>query len=465
MKQAERFKVDFLQGSIMRSLLIFAIPVLISNIFQQFYNMADTMIVGNYLGESSLAAIGACTSIYDLLVGFALGIGNGLAVVTARYFGAGDTENLKKSVASSILIGLVFSLVISGVGCIVLKPLLELLNTPAEIIEESYSYISFIVMFTVVMFTYNLCAGFLRSVGNSLMPLVFLVIASVINVGLDILFIAELSMGIRGAAVATVIAQGISAALCLIYIWKKVPLLVPEKRHFMFEWELFFELLGQGISMGLMGSIVSVGSVILQYGINGLGTLIIAGHTAARKLYMFIGMPLGTMSAAIATFVSQNRGAGNRDRIRQVMKYGYVFNVVLAGIVTALMFVIARPLVQLISGSNEAVVLGNATLYLQVTGPFYAVLGTLLQTRGALQGIGEKVLPLISSVIECGGKILFVILFIPRFQYMAVIFCEPVIWCVMMVQLLVSFYRNPFIRGTDKKSGKSAKEIAFAVKK
>lgn len=451
MKQAERFKVDFLHGPIIQSLLIFAIPVLISNIFQQFYNMADTMIVGNYLGDSSLAAIGACTSIYDLLVGFALGIGNGLAVVTARYFGAGDKEALKKAVASSIIIGLVFSLVISRAGCIVLKPLLELLNTPAEIIEESYSYISSIVMFTVVMFTYNLCAGFLRSVGNSLMPLVFLVIASVINVGLDILFITEFAMGIRGAAVATVIAQGISAVLCLLYIWKKAPLLVPEKRHFIFDRELFAELLGQGISMGLMGSIVSIGSVILQYGINGFGTLIIAGHTAARKLFMFIGMPFGTMSAAISTFVSQNRGAGNRERILKVMRYGFIFNVVLAGIGTGVLFVAARPLVQLISGSSEPVVLSNASLYLKVCGPFYAALGILLQTRGSLQGIGEKILPLISSVIECVGKILFVLLFIPRFQYMAVIFCEPVIWCVMMVQLLFAFYRNPFIRGTDKK--------------
>lgn len=440
-------QVDFLQGPIIRSLLIFAIPILISNIFQQLYNMVDTMIVGRYLGDSSLAAIGACGSIHELLVGFGLGIGNGLAVVTARCYGAGDTERLKKSVASSIGIGVFASLVLTAVGGILLKPLLELLNTPAEILEESYSYISIIVMYIIVMFTYNLCAGLLRAVGDSLMPLLFLIVASILNVGLDILFIAEFGMGIRGAAVATVIAQGFSALLCILYIWKSEPLLVPEKCHFVFERELFTELLGQGMSMGLMGSIVSVGSVILQFGINEFGTLVIAGHTAARKLFLFMGMPFGTMSTAMATFVSQNRGAGKRERIRTAMKCGYWYHITLAVLMTLLMVAIARPLVQFISGSQEEIILENASLYLKVASPFYAILGILLQTRSALQGIGEKLIPLISSVIEFAGKIVFVVVFIPRFEYMAVIFCEPVIWCAMAVQLLYSFWRNPFVCG------------------
>lgn len=442
-------KVDFLQGPMIRSLIIFAVPILISNIFQQLYNMADTMIVGNYLGDSSLAAMGACSSIYDLLVGFGLGIGNGLAVVTARSYGAGNMKYLKKSVALSIGIGVISSLVITGIGCVMLRPLLRILNTPTEIIEESYSYISTIVLFTIVMFAYNLCAGLMRSIGNSMMPLVFLIISSVINVILDILFITEFSMGIRGAAIATVIAQGVSVVLCILYIWKKAKILVPEKEHFAFDKELWAELWGQGLSMGFMNSIVSAGSVILQYGINGFGTMIIAGHTAARKIYMFLGMPTGTMAMVLSTFVSQNRGAGNRDRILKAIKYGYVFAITMAAVITVLMIFFARPLVHAFSGSSEPLVLDNASLYLKVVAPFYAVLGILLQTRGSLQGIGEKMLPLISSVIEFVGKIVFVVVFIPRFQYMAVIFCEPVIWCVMAVQLLYCFYRNPFIRGVE----------------
>ena len=204
--------VDLIHGPIFQSLMIFALPLLVSNIFQQLYNTVDTMVVGNYLGDVSLAAIGACTSIYDLLVGFALGIGNGLAIVTARSFGSQDKELLKKSVASSLVIGVMVSLALTIIG---------ILNTPLDIIQEAYSYISVIVLFIFVMFAYNLCAGLMRAIGNSVMPLVFLIVSSLLNVVLDILFITQFHMGIQGAAVATVVSQGVSVVLCIIYIFKK----------------------------------------------------------------------------------------------------------------------------------------------------------------------------------------------------------------------------------------------------
>lgn len=199
--------------------------------------------------------------------------------------------------------------------------------------------------------------------------------------------------------------------------------------------------------MGFMSSIVSAGSVILQYGINNLGYLIIAGHTAARKLYMFFNMPFTAMALAISTFVSQNRGANQRERIQKAMKYAYIYDVVMAAIVTIIILLFGSSLVKLISGSSESVVLDNGTLYLTIVGPFYAVLGVLMQTRYALQGLGQKLLPLISSIIEFVGKIIFVFIFIPQFQYMAVIFCEPVIWCVMCLQLVYSLYTNPYMKG------------------
>ena len=438
--------VDLIHGSIFKSLIIFAIPLLISNIFQQLYNTVDTMIVGNFLGDVSLAAIGSCTSIYDLLVGFALGIGNGLAIVTARSFGSNDEKLLKKSVASSIIIGIAVSLTLTIIGTIFLKPLLNLLNTPVEIIDEAYSYIFFIVLFIIVMFAYNLCAGLMRAIGNSFMPLVFLVISSLLNIALDLLFITQFNMGVRGAAVATVISQGISVVLCIIYIFKKAQLLLPKKQHFQVDKELYKELLGQGFSMGFMSSIVSAGSVILQYGINNLGYLIIAGHTAARKLYMFFNMPFTAMALAISTFVSQNKGANQKQRIKQALRYAYIYDVIMAAVVTVIILIFGASLVKLISGSSEQVVLNNGTLYLTIVGPLYAVLGVLMQTRFALQGIGQKLLPLISSIIEFFGKIIFVVFLIPRFQYMAVIFCEPVIWCVMCLQLVYSFYTNSYIR-------------------
>ena len=439
--------VDLIHGPIFQSLMIFALPLLVSNIFQQLYNTVDTMVVGNYLGDVSLAAIGTCTSIYDLLVGFALGIGNGLAIVTARSFGSQDKELLKKSVASSLVIGVMVSLALTIIGMTFLYPLLEILNTPLDIIQEAYSYISVIVLFIFVMFAYNLCAGLMRAIGNSVMPLVFLIVSSLLNVVLDILFITQFHMGIQGAAVATVVSQGVSVVLCIIYIFKKTQILLPSKKHFQIDEELYKELLGQGFSMGFMSSIVSAGSVILQYGINNLGYLIIAGHTAARKLYMFFNMPFTAMALGISTFVSQNRGANQRERIQKAMKYAYIYDVIMATIVTIIILIFGSSLVKLISGSSESIVLDNGTLYLMIVGPFYAILGILMQTRYALQGLGQKLLPLVSSVIEFIGKIIFVFVFIPQFEYMAVIFCEPVIWCVMCLQLVYSLYTNPYMKG------------------
>ena len=445
-KNILKANVDFLNGPILKGLIAFAIPVLISNLFQQLYNTVDTMIVGHYLGDSSLAAIGSCTSIYDLLVGFALGIGNGLAIVTARSFGSKNEELLKKSVASALIIGFGSAILITIIGSLSLKPLLEILNTPADIINESYSYISVVVLFTSVMFAYNLCAGLMRSIGNAIAPLIFLVISSILNILLDILFITQFNMGVAGAAVATVLAQGISVVLCVFYIFKKTQLLIPEKEHFAYDKELYNEMIGQGYSMGFMGSIVSAGSVILQYGINGLGTLTIAGHTAARKMYMFFLMPFIALGVSISTFVGQNKGANQPKRIREAIIIGYKCDVALAAGMTIILAFLAPTLIKTISGSSEAIVINNGASYLRFVAPFYAVLGVLLQTRNALQGIGQKLLPLISSVIEFIGKVLFVIIFIPKFQYTAVIACEPVIWIVMTAQLLIAFWNNDFIK-------------------
>lgn len=440
------FKVDLTKDNILKALLVFAIPIFIANVFQQLYNTMDTMIVGNFLGDASLAAIGAASAIYELLIGFALGVGNGLSIVTARCYGAKDEDSLKRSVAGSIVIGIGLTIVIMLLAIFCLYPLLELLNTPQDIIEESYSYIFMITMFVGVMFAYNLCAGLLRAIGNSFMPLVFLIVSSAINVALDLLFITQFHMGIEGAAIATVIAQAISAVLCLLYIYKKCPLLIPSRKHFTVGKDMYRELVGQGFSMGLMMAIVSAGTVILQTAINQFGYLIIAGHTTARKINSFCMMPASTFSMALSTFVSQNKGANQKERIRQGVKTANLISVCWGVIAIVCLSVLARPLSALISGSSEAVVLDNAALYLIINAPFYAVLGILLNLRNSLQGLGRKVIPLVSSIIEFLGKIVFVILFIPLLDYFGVIICEPVIWCCMCIQLCFAFYRDPYLR-------------------
>lgn len=442
----KKFTVDLLHGPILKAMLVFAVPLFFSGVFQQLYNTMDTVIIGHTLGDEALAAMGAAAAIYDLLMGFALGIGNGLAIVTARSFGSGDTDHLKRSVAASIVIGVCITAVITVGGSLILRPFLEVLHTPAEILDQSYAYISTITIFIGVMFAYNLCAGLLRAIGNSMMPLVFLILSSLLNIALDFYFITQLSMGVRGAAVATVIAQGVSVIACLVYIGKKAGILIPKGEHFVRDRALYQEMLAQGFSMAIMSSIVSAGTAVLQSGINNLGYLVIAGHVAARKLFSLLMIPYIAISQTISTFVAQNYGAGQMGRIRRAVKYSYLCGAVLTAGITLFTIPLAPTMVRLLSGSSEAVVIENGALYLRVVAPCLMLLSLINPTRFGLQSIGKKLLPVISSVIELIGKCLFVALLIPRFQYMAVIFCEPVIWAFMDLELLWAFWSNPKVR-------------------
>ncbi len=439
-------EVDLLQGPILKSMLLFAVPLFFSGVFQQLYNTMDTVIIGHTLGDEALAAMGAAAAVYDLLVGFALGIGNGLAIVTARSFGSGDGDQLKRSVAASLVIGVGITAVMTVAARFILYPFLEALHTPEEIIEQSYAYISTITLFIGVMFAYNLCAGLLRAIGNSVMPLVFLVLSSLLNIVLDLLFITQLHMGVRGAAVATVFSQGVSVLACLAYIWKKADILIPGRVHFVRDRQLYKEMLAQGFAMAFMSAIVYAGTAILQSGINSLGYLVIAGHVAARKLFMFLMMPYMAVSQTVSTFVAQNYGAGQVGRIRSAVKVSYLCGAVLTAGITLFTVPLAPWMVRLLSGSTESVVIENGALYLQVVAPCLMILALLNPSRFALQSIGNKILPVISSVIELIGKYLFVVFLIPRFRYMAVIFCEPVIWLFMDIELLWAFWRNPLIR-------------------
>ena len=439
-------QVDLLHGPILKNLIIFMIPIFISNAFQQFYNAVDTALVGNVLGENSLAAIGATASIFELLVGFSMSLGTGFSIVIARAYGSGDHERMKKAIAGSIIIGFSTIILLTFLSYVGLGPLLHLINTPDVIFDEALVYIRIIGLGIIVMFAYNLMSAVLRSIGNSVMPLVFLIVSSILNIFLDYAFMAWFGMGVGGAAIATVISQGVSVVLCAIYIVTKQKDLIPEKSDFKYEAELYMDLAGQGFSMAFMGSIVSVGSIILQSGINALGTEIIAGHVAARKVFAICNLPFVSMGIAISTFIGQNRGANQGKRILTAMKDAYIFDLCGAGLITALLWFTAPSLIHLISGSTNTVILNNGSMFLYVLGPFYAVLGVLLQTRFALQGLGSKLIPLISSVIECVGKILFTWLLIPPFGYTAVIWCEPIIWCLMTLQLVFSFITNPYVK-------------------
>ena len=438
--------INLTDGPILQSIIAFAIPIIISNIFQQLYNTADIIIVGRFLGQDSLAAVGATAAIFELIVGFALGVGNGMGIIIARHYGARNHRLLKRAVASTIVIGAVLSLLIAVIGSIGMFPLLRFLGTPESIIDQSYAYISIVVLGIAVTFAYNLCAGLLRAVGDSQAALYFLILAAIVNVILDIFCITQLHMGVAGAAVATIIAQGISAILCFVYIKKRVSFLVPSRKDFVRGDELYLDLLSQGLAMGLMSSIVSLGSVMLQSSINALGPVIISAQTSARRIFSFSTLPFAAIAAAMTTFTSQNLGAEKPHRIAKGFRQASLVAIGWALFAFVFLFFVSPWLNQLISGSSEPALLDNAALYNRIGSAFYIPLALLLILRNSLQGLGQKSAPLLSSFIELAGKVLFVVFIIPHTGYLGVILCEPILWVLMAIQLSYSFLNHPFIK-------------------
>ena len=448
----KKTSVNLLDGPILRSIIAFAIPILISNIFQQLYNTADIMIVGRYLGPNALAGVGATAAIFELVIGFALGVGNGMGVVIARCFGAQDMNQLKRAVASTLVIGLGLSFLVSTIGHFGMYPLLEFLGTPSEIIDLSYQYIHMIVLCVGVTFAYNLCAGLLRAVGDSQAALYFLIFSAIVNIILDLFFITQLHLGVQSAGLATIISQGLSAILCFFYIRRRANFLLPQKEHFVWDKELYLDLLGQGLAMGLMTSIVSIGTVTLQTSINALGATIISAQTSARRIMSFSMLPVSAIASSLTTFTSQNLGANRPQRIQRGIYLGCMVAIIWTIFIAITLFFASPALNELISGSTDPELISNASLYNRISSSFYPVLAVLLVLRNSLQGLGQKITPLISSFIELFGKILFVLLIIPSTGYMGVIFCEPLIWVPMTIQLYYSYKHQPIIQSLKKAS-------------
>lgn len=306
-----------MEGSPLKLILMFAMPVLLGNVFQQFYNMADTMMVGRILGVDALAAMGATASVSGLVLGLNIGLAQGFAIPIAQYVGAGEMDKVRKAVAGTLMLGLIFVIGITVIALVTGIPVLKLLGTPEEIMGMSIEYIFIIYGGLIITMMYNMAASILRSYGDSRTPLYFLILASLTNIVLDYVFLKTLHMGVGGAAIATLISQGLSVVLCVLYIKEKTRFLIPEKEDFQWDREMLKAQLSLGVSMGLMNSIVSIGSVILQSAVNKLGAVIIAGHTASRKVIEMFMQPLISIGVTATTYVSQNLGANKLERIRK----------------------------------------------------------------------------------------------------------------------------------------------------
>lgn len=431
--------VSLTEGKILKSLVMFAIPILIGNIFQQLYNVADTAIIGNVLGDQALAAVGATSALYSLVIGFANGITNGFSVVLARVFGEKDEEKLKQTSALIYFLTVIISIILTLASVISLHSILVMLKTPENILPKTEAYLRIILTFAIVTMLYNMFSGILRAIGDSKTPLYFLLLSSALNVGLDFLFVKGLNRGIGGAAEATVIAQIVSVSLCIVYIWKKCPVLKFSMRYLKWDKALVKELLLTGFSMGLMLVVVSIGSVALQSAVNSLGEQIIAAHTAARKIDEIFMMPLGTLATAAATFASQNFGAGKYDRVYKGIKDAVLIAIGWSACAILIVFAIGKYMVKWLTGTSDAEIISNALMYMKINIVFFLVLSILLVLRSSLQGVGRKIVPVLGSGVELILKFGAVNIITNRLGYFGVCILEPIIWGICAIMVLVDF--------------------------
>ena len=443
---------DLTKGRPIKLIIMFALPILLGSLFQQAYNLTDTIIIGQQLGKSALAAVGSTTSVVSLMFNIINGLVTGFAIIVAKNFGAGDHEEMRRTIARMITFAGTFTLIIIVLVLCFISPLLHALDTPESIFDQARTYLSIVAAGLVVTLIYNLEAGILRAVGDSVVPVVILVISTILNIALDLLFVVGFRAGVAGAALATVIAQFISAVVCFIYLLKRRPFLMIKRSHFRFTAESTGELLSAGFGMALMYSIVDIGSIVLQNGINGFGEDIIAAHTAARKIFSLTIMPFSAISATLVTYCSQNRGAQKYTRIGRGIRDGLSLAFCWAAIAVVLIYFAGHLLVGLIVPDTDPAIADTALLYLRWNVPFYFALAPLLGLRSSLQGLGRSVVPIIASLIELIWKVVTVVVMIPVFGgqngtvgsnleqiggYFGVVLSEPIIWSICSILMII----------------------------
>ena len=434
--------LDMTRGDPFRLVLQFSLPLFCSNLLQQVYNLTDTALAGHLLGSAALAEIGATAALYGLIMNFAFGMNNGLALTVSRCFGAGEREGIRRAVGWMVTLSAAMSIVLTTVSLLGRGALLQVLQVPAEVWDGAAAYLTVILLGIPLTMLYNMEAALLRAVGNSVTPLLFLLFSSVLNVGLDAAFMGPLGMGVRGAAVATVLAQGISAVLGAVYLVRSYPELHFTRAHLKKSARrAVMNMFWAGMSMGLMSAIYNLGSVALQSSINALGSVYITAQTAARRMAEMYFIPGGALGISVATFSSQNLGAGRRSRIGQSVRAALKIYFVWWLFVLAFTFLLGEPVLRLITGSSDARIISNAMLYLKISVPIIPPMAVLVILRNMLQGIRHTVEPLLASALELIGKVIFAVWLVPVWGYRAVCFCEPTTWIICFVFILLAVWR------------------------
>lgn len=433
---------DMTQGSPLKIFIFFSIPLLIGNIFQQLYSMVDTIIVGRFVGVDALAAVGSTGSMFFLVNGMILGLTSGFGVLVSQKFGAKDEAGVKKAVASNITLTLISTFLMTVIALIVKNPLLRMMNTPENIFDNANTYITIIFAGLITQALYNMSAGILRALGDSKTPLYFLIISSILNVILDLVFIINFKMGVSGAAYATNIAQGFSAVLCLTYSYKRFQVLRLKKEDFKVETHYYTKHLKIGVPMGLQFSVTAVGIIIVQSAINVFGSIVIASYTASSKVLQLVMQPSISFGVTIATYAGQNLGAGRFDRIKNGMKIMNKVSIVTSLIAGAILIFLGKYFVTLFIENPTPEIFSYAQQVFNYSAVFFIPLGFIFVYRNVLQGMGESFVPMMAGVYELVARSI-VAFTLPKFiGFTGICLSDPVAWIAAAVPLMITYYRK-----------------------
>jgi len=430
---------DMTAGSPAKLLVLFSIPMLIGNIFQQLYSLADTIIIGRTLGVEGLAAIGSVGGVLFFIHGFGIGVTSGLGIVIAQRFGTKNKERIRKSITISVWITLAMTILITLISVGFAEEILLFMDTPAEISKEAEAYFLAMMWGSVAIMAFNLLSNILRSLGDSKLPLVILVISSIMNVALDYVFIVWFSMGVAGAGLATVASQLFASFLCFVYIRKKMTILHFSSEDWRMEPTDFSLPLKISLPIGLQASIIAIGSIVLQKSLNGFGPEAVGGYAIAQKLDIMATLPIASIGIAMATFAAQNYGAGLYARIWAGARISLLLSCAYSILVGAVLLLFGTDLIRLLFDQNDPAVLGFARTYFIATASFYLVLTTLIILRYTLQGVGDNTAPTFGGIMEMVARVLVPLAFAGLVGYQAVAFANPVAWVGAAVPMVYAY--------------------------
>ena len=431
---------DMTSGNPLKLIIGFAIPMFLGMLFQQFYSMVDTVIVGKFLGVGPLAGVGSTSSLNFLVIGFCTGVCNGFAIPVSQMFGAKRDSELRRFVANSAWLCVIFSVVITTAIVACCRPLLTLMHTPEDIFEYAYVYIVIIFLGIPTTFLYNVTAAIIRSLGDSRSPVVFLAIASGINIVLDIVFIVAFHMGVEGPALATVISQGISGLLSLFYMKKKFEILRISKEEWKMRGSYMKTLCYMGIPMGLQYSVTAIGTLVIQAAINGFGPMTVAGVTAAQRINAFISCPIEAIGATMAPYSGQNMGASKLDRVGKGLRDASLLGFVISAVLFVFVLLTGKQLSLLFLDTADAQVVAYSYRFLVFTAAGYCLLVLVNTVRFTIQGMGFSVFAITSGVLEMIARSLAGLVVVPLIGYTGICLAHPMAWIFADAFLIPAFF-------------------------